>query len=112
MVHLHSHSVTTMHVPQSCHLVCALSLQPGQDITVVAVGAEYDSWEGFKDEASGETRIGLSYSRLCQDVKEGGRILLADGSVTIQVTGPLAACHSALRYCRLLPVHAHSVQPL
>jgi hypothetical protein len=59
--------------------------QAGQAITVAAVGDEYTSWEGYKDEATGETKIGLSYAKLCQHVKPGGRILLADGSISILV---------------------------
>jgi pyruvate kinase len=31
---------------------------------------------------AGKTVIGLSYPYLCQDVKEGGRILMADGAVS------------------------------
>jgi pyruvate kinase len=53
---------------------------------VVAVGDAYTTWEGYKDEATGETKIGVSYAQLCKDVKEGGRILVADGAVTIQVS--------------------------
>jgi hypothetical protein len=52
---------------------------------VVAVGAAYTEFEGFKDEATGETVIGLSYASLCQHVKPGGRILMADGSLAIEV---------------------------
>lgn len=62
-----------------------IQLTEGQQITVVAVGDDYTSWEGYKDESSRETKIGLSYAKLCQDVKVGGRILLADGSVGIKV---------------------------
>jgi pyruvate kinase len=29
-------------------------LEKGQELTLVAVGAEYETWEGFKDPASGE----------------------------------------------------------
>lgn len=52
---------------------------------MVAVGAAYTSFEGYKDEATGETVIGLSYDKLCQHVKQGGRILMADGSLTLEV---------------------------
>jgi pyruvate kinase len=45
------------------------------------VGKDYDKWEGYKDAATGETKIGLSYPHLCQDVKVGGRILIGDGTV-------------------------------
>jgi len=51
----------------------------------VAVGAAYTSFEGYKDESTGETVIGLSYDKLCSHVKPGGRILMADGSLAIEV---------------------------
>lgn len=50
-----------------------------------AVGPAYTEWEGYLEEGSGRAVIGLSYDKLCRDVKPGGRILLADGSITIQV---------------------------
>ncbi|KAF8059377.1 hypothetical protein HT031_005182 [Scenedesmus sp. PABB004] len=63
-----------------------IQLAKGQEVEVVAVGPEaYTSWEGYVDEASGRAVIGLSYDKLCRDVKPGGRILLADGAITIQV---------------------------
>lgn len=43
-----------------------ISLVAGQTVTVVAVGDDYDKWEGYKDEATGETKIGISYAKLCQ----------------------------------------------
>jgi len=46
---------------------------------VVAVGDDYTSWEGFKNEATGETKIGLSYAKLCQYLKPGHFILLSGG---------------------------------
>jgi pyruvate kinase len=58
----------------------------GQEVVLHAVGAEYTTWEGYLDESSGRAVIGLSYDKLCRDVKPGGRILLADGSITIQVS--------------------------
>jgi Pyruvate kinase, barrel domain len=39
----------------------------------------------FQDEATGETRIGLSYDRLCQTIKVGNSILIADGTIVIEV---------------------------
>jgi pyruvate kinase len=57
----------------------------GQEITLVAVGDAYTSWEGYKDPETGETRIGISYEQLCDDVKEGSRILIGDGAILIQV---------------------------
>ncbi|GLC60287.1 hypothetical protein PLESTB_001594600 [Pleodorina starrii] len=62
-----------------------IQLVAGQDVTVVAVGAEYDKWEGYKDEATGETKIGLSYAQLCRDVKPGGMIKIGDGLITLEV---------------------------
>ena len=62
---------------QSIHLVA------GQTIIVEAVGSRYAVWEGYKDD--NETRIGLSYDKLCSSVLPGNKILLADGSISIQV---------------------------
>ncbi|PNG99163.1 Pyruvate kinase, partial [Tetrabaena socialis] len=61
-----------------------ISLEAGQELTVVAVGEDYVKWEGFKDEATGETRIGLSYPHLCRDVKVGGMIKIGDGQITLE----------------------------
>jgi pyruvate kinase len=61
-----------------------IELEAGQSIIVEAVGSRYTEFQGYK-EAGGETRIGLSYDKLCQSVKPGNRILLADGSISIQV---------------------------
>lgn len=63
-----------------------IMLEKGQDITIVAAGDEYTSYEGFKDEETGETVIGCSYARLAQTVKPGNRLLFADGSVVIEIT--------------------------
>eukprot|EP00899_Mesostigma_viride_P024158 jgi/Mesvir1/4927/Mv25062-RA.1 len=60
-----------------------ITLEKGQDIIVEAVGDNYTTFEGYKDDK--ETRIGLSYAGLCQSVKPGNRILLADGSISIEV---------------------------
>ena len=62
-----------------------IKLEAGQPIIVEAVGDRYTEFEGYKDEETGETRIGLSYAKLCQSVKPGNRILLADGSISIRV---------------------------
>ncbi len=62
-----------------------IELTKGQDVVVVAVGDDYTSWEGYKDEATGETKIGLSYAKLCQSIKPGGVILIADGAISIEV---------------------------
>ena len=59
-------------------------LEVGQPIIVEAVGARYTEFEGYKEEG-GETRIGLSYDKLCQSVKPGNNILLADGNISIRV---------------------------
>jgi len=60
-----------------------IQLEAGQSIIVEAVGDDYVNFEGYKTEE--ETRIGLSYAKLCTSVKPGNKILLADGSITIQV---------------------------
>jgi pyruvate kinase len=60
-----------------------IKLEKGQDIFIEAVGDEYTTWEGYKNDT--ETRIGLSYAKLCQSVKIGNRILIADGSIVIEV---------------------------
>jgi pyruvate kinase len=62
----------------------AIDLAAGQTIIVEAVGARYTEFEGYKEEG-GETRIGLSYDKLCQSVKPGNNILLADGNISIRV---------------------------
>ncbi|KAG2454740.1 hypothetical protein HYH02_000576 [Chlamydomonas schloesseri] len=68
-----------------------IKLEADQEITVVAVGDDYDKWEGYKDEKTGETKIGISYAKLCQSVRVGSRILVADGSLTIEVLEILSA---------------------
>ncbi|KAJ1479371.1 Pyruvate/Phosphoenolpyruvate kinase-like domain-containing protein [Baffinella frigidus] len=60
-----------------------ISLVKDQDIIIEAVGDSYTTFEGYKTEE--ETRIGLSYGKLCQSVKAGNRILIADGTIVIQV---------------------------
>ena len=62
-----------------------IELEAGQSIIIEAVGDAYTKWEGYKDPATGETKIGLSYAKLCRDVKPGNKILLADGSISITV---------------------------
>jgi hypothetical protein len=46
-----------------------IELVAGQSIIVEAVGAKYTEFEGYKDDK--ETRIGLSYDKLCQSVVPG-----------------------------------------
>lgn len=58
----------------------------------MAVGADYTSFEGYKDEATGETVIGLSYAKLCQFVQPGNTILMSDGTITITVRAAARAC--------------------
>ncbi len=60
-----------------------IKLEAGQSIIVEAVGERYTEFQGYKNEQ--ETRIGLSYGKLCSSVKPGNRILLADGSLSITV---------------------------
>jgi Pyruvate kinase, barrel domain len=45
----------------------------------------------FQDEATGETRIGMSYAKLCESVSPGNRILIADGTIVIEVLEILSA---------------------
>jgi pyruvate kinase len=60
-----------------------IELEANQPITIEAVGDKYVEFEGYKTEE--ETRIGLSYAKLCQSVKPGNNILIADGSISIRV---------------------------
>ncbi len=60
-----------------------IQLQAGQEVKVVAVGSAYTSWEGYQD--AQETCIGVSYDKLCKSVKPGNRILMADGTIVIEV---------------------------
>mmetsp|Transcript_24730 Transcript_24730/g.44560 ORF Transcript_24730/g.44560 Transcript_24730/m.44560 type:complete len:729 (-) Transcript_24730:1196-3382(-) len=62
-----------------------IELVAGQEVVLVAVGDKYTEWEGYKDETTGETKIGISYAKLCQSVKPGNRILIADGTLSIEV---------------------------
>eukprot|EP00798_Chlamydomonas_sp_ICE-L_P024511 gene24511-10113_t len=61
------------------------------DLTIIveAVGAKYTEFEGHKDEK--ETRIGLSYDKLCTSVSVGNKILLADGTISIRIEEILSA---------------------
>ena len=61
-----------------------IELEANQPITIEAVGDKYTEFEGYKTPE--ETRIGLSYAKLCQSVKPGNNILIADGSISIKVT--------------------------
>jgi pyruvate kinase len=60
-----------------------VKLEKGQSIVIEAVGDRYSEFEGYKDAA--ETRIGLSYAKLCSSVSTGNKILLADGTISIEV---------------------------
>ncbi|MEW5302336.1 MAG: hypothetical protein WDW36_005135 [Sanguina aurantia] len=61
----------------------SIALEAGQTIFIEAVGDAYTSFEGYKTDA--ETRIGLSYAKLCSSVSPGNKILIADGSISITV---------------------------
>ena len=61
----------------------AIELEQGQVVIVEAVGDAYTTFEGYK--TAEETRIGLSYDKLCQSISPGKRILLADGTISIEV---------------------------
>lgn len=49
----------------------AIELVAGQEIVIEAVGRAYTEFEGYKD--AFETRIGLSYDKLCQNIKKGNK---------------------------------------
>jgi pyruvate kinase len=61
----------------------AIQLEANQEIIVQAVGDDYVNFEGYKTPT--ETRIGLSYAGLCRSIAPGKRILLADGTISIEV---------------------------
>lgn len=63
-----------------------IMLEAGQKVIVRAVGDAYTTWEGYKTPE--ETKIGVSYAKLCQDVSAGQTILIADGTICIQVPLP------------------------
>ena len=67
----------------------SIELEKDQKIIIEAVGERYVEFEGYKD--AKETRIGLSYAKLCQSVSPGSRILIADGTITIRVDKILSA---------------------
>ncbi|KAK9811282.1 hypothetical protein WJX72_001077 [[Myrmecia] bisecta] len=60
-----------------------LTLAAGDEVSVVAVGPSSSSWEGGRDEASKEVRIGCSYVQLCSHVAPGKHITISDGSGAI-----------------------------
>ena len=60
-----------------------ITLVKGQAVIIEAVGDKYSEFEGYKTES--ETRIGLSYAKLCSSVAPGQKILLADGTISIEV---------------------------
>jgi pyruvate kinase len=66
-----------------------IQLEKDQAIIIEAVGDKYTTFEGYKDET--ETRVGVSYARLCSSVSTGDRILLADGTLTVVVEKVLSA---------------------
>ncbi|KAL6747625.1 pyruvate kinase [Haematococcus lacustris] len=62
-----------------------IDLVAGQEVTLVAVGDQYTSWEGGLNPETGEVRIGVSYAKLCRSMSPGKRILISDGSLVIEV---------------------------
>jgi pyruvate kinase len=58
-------------------------LEEGQEVVMEAVGSQYTEFQGYK--TTDETRIGLSYPKLCQSVTPGNRILLADGIEVLEI---------------------------
>lgn len=80
----------------------SIELDKDQDIIVEAVGDAYTTFEGYKDDK--ETRIGLSYAKLCSSISPGDRILLADGSVAItiqKILSPTEVLGSVVGSCSL-----------
>jgi pyruvate kinase len=88
-----------------------IEIEKGQEVKIVAVGTAYTSFEGYKDAATGETVIGLSYDKLCQHVKPGGRILVADGSLAIEVGCAGTTAFGAICLC-VVCLDAHQALPL
>ena len=66
-----------------------IHLVAGQEVDIHAVGDRYTEFEGYMAEE--ETVIGLSYDKLCQSVEPGNVILLADGTISIEVTAITSA---------------------
>lgn len=60
-----------------------IELKSGEEIILEAVGEAYTTFEGYKTEK--EMRIGISYEKLCTSVRPGNKILLADGTISIEV---------------------------
>lgn len=60
-----------------------IMLEADQEVIIYAAGAEYTTWEGYKTPE--ETKIGVSYGKLCMDINPGQTILIADGTICIQV---------------------------
>lgn len=66
---LQQYCARPLAAPVTCHAPCSLLLRcaaPVRQVTLVAVGETYQTWEGYKDAATGETKIGISYAKLCQ----------------------------------------------
>jgi pyruvate kinase len=64
-------------------------LEEGQDIILEAVGDKYTEFQGYKTPE--ETRVGISYAKLCASVSPGNRILIADGNLSVEVVEILSA---------------------
>ncbi len=67
----------------------------------------YTEFQGYSDE--NETRIGVSYARLCQSVRPGNRILIADGTIVIEVHSVVCLynTHNGVHTCIILAVICH-----
>jgi hypothetical protein len=76
-------------------------------VVLVAVGADYKTWQGGLDAATGVARVGISYDKLCRSVKPGnvikvGRWRLRPGPLPL---GPVPFCPPAcLRACLWVPM--------
>jgi pyruvate kinase len=76
----------------------SVALTKGQSIYIEALSGDvYESFEGYTDER--ETRIGVEYERLAQVVKPGTRIVLENGTISMEVEDIVS---QSVVKCRLL----------
>ncbi len=58
-----------------------IDLEAGQLLTIVAVGDEYDTWEGYKDPTTGEVSLVCGWVACRIEVKSGGFQRMGSGLV-------------------------------
>lgn len=61
-----------------------LELEAGQEVILVAVGDDYDKWEGYKDEATGEACTARSVTVADCDTHQSIELVPAEVSITSQ----------------------------